>query len=148
MPMIFDVLSSRARSAEATALDTIAAAARTVAAGGTANVRVGCRHALPRPARRCPGPRRGGGAVGRATGERTQARRLHQQQPAVGSMRFPSPGSSTYYEGIVSCLIGLSRGGSSACSAYRSRGRWWLHRRLPDHHRDRFRRSTPVRPVA
>jgi hypothetical protein len=37
-PMIFDVLRSRARSAEATALDTIAAAARTVAAGGTANV--------------------------------------------------------------------------------------------------------------
>ena len=41
MPMIFDVLRSRARSAEATALDTIAAAARTVAAGWTANMRVG-----------------------------------------------------------------------------------------------------------
>ena len=38
MPMIFEALRSRARSAEATALDTIAAAARTVAAGGTANV--------------------------------------------------------------------------------------------------------------
>ena len=39
--MIFEALRSRARSAEATALDTIAAAARTVAAGWTANVRVG-----------------------------------------------------------------------------------------------------------
>ena len=38
MPMIFDVLRTRARSAEATALDTIAAAARAVAAGGTADV--------------------------------------------------------------------------------------------------------------
>lgn len=38
MPMIFDVLRSRAQSAEATALDTIAAAARAVAAGGTADV--------------------------------------------------------------------------------------------------------------
>ena len=38
MPMIFDVLRSRARSAEATALDTIAAAARAVAAGGNANI--------------------------------------------------------------------------------------------------------------
>ena len=38
MPMIFDVLRSRARSAEATALDTFAAAARAVAAGGTADV--------------------------------------------------------------------------------------------------------------
>jgi hypothetical protein len=38
MPMIFDQLRSRARSAEATALDTIAAAARAVAAGGNANI--------------------------------------------------------------------------------------------------------------
>jgi len=38
MPIIFDQLRSRARSAEATALDTIAAAARAVAAGGNANI--------------------------------------------------------------------------------------------------------------
>jgi hypothetical protein len=38
MSMIFDALRSRARSAEATALDTIAAAARAVAAGGNANI--------------------------------------------------------------------------------------------------------------
>ena len=36
--MITDLLRSRARSAEATALDTIAAAARAVASGGTGNV--------------------------------------------------------------------------------------------------------------
>ncbi len=36
--MVFDQLRSRARSAEATALDTIAAAARAVAAGGNANI--------------------------------------------------------------------------------------------------------------
>ena len=38
MPMIFEMLQTRARSAEATALDTIAAAARAVAAGGTADI--------------------------------------------------------------------------------------------------------------
>jgi uncharacterized coiled-coil DUF342 family protein len=38
MPMIFEALRSRARSAEATALETIAAAARAVAAGGNANI--------------------------------------------------------------------------------------------------------------
>jgi hypothetical protein len=36
--MIFEALRSRARSAEAAALDTIAAAARSVAAGGNANI--------------------------------------------------------------------------------------------------------------
>ena len=38
MAMILDLLRSRARSVEATALDTIATAARAVAAGGNANI--------------------------------------------------------------------------------------------------------------